>query len=113
MMSSGIFLPSLSSVFLGVALLSPLVIGVTSNNILFTSWNTRRKKESFSSSSIKIRRDGSLWSVYITHTLPWPGKLAHVIDSISTYEESPFLKERDARRQGQPHGFNLLLIISS
>lgn len=44
MVSSGIFLLSLSSLFLGVVLLSPLVIGVASN-ILFTTPDTRRKRE--------------------------------------------------------------------
>lgn len=44
MVSSGIFLPSLSCVLGCVVLLSPLLIGVASN-ILFTTPDTRRKRE--------------------------------------------------------------------
>lgn len=106
-----LFLASLSSVFLSLALFSPLVIRMASN-ILFNARDTRGKRDSFSRSSIKIPRADSDWSACITCPLSRSGKWDHVIDSLSRYEDSLFLKEKDAEGQGQQHGFSFYCLLS-
>lgn len=99
-MVSGIFLLPLSSVFLGVVLLSPLVIGMTSN-ILLTTLDTRRKREG-ASLVVPSKFLGMIPSGHVHTGLA--REVGHVIGSLSTHENSLFLKER-MLGQGQQQSF--------